>query len=857
MSQTLDGNNFFYFYAHTSTDPEGGPVTNGISAYWWTNGGTNKVGIHTTNNVLTAGQWSHVAITYDASQAQNNRFTIYINGIDVTDRSDVASTGTLASVNPANIRIGSNQPFGEYLNGSVDEVRYYKRLLSQAEIQNDMNSALAPDVTAPTVSSVNPLNGATGVSVNAAASAIFSEALNASTVTGSTFELRNSSNTLIPGTVTYNAGTNTATLTPSAPLANSTGYIAKITGGASGVKDAAGNALASDYSWSFTTVGDITPPTVTSVSPVNGATGVSTGAIVIANFSETMNASTATTSTFQLKDAGNNIITATVAASSGTQLTLTPSSALTSGTIYTATITGGASGVKDIAGNALASNYSWSFTTVVIDVTPPTVSSVTPVNGASNVSAGTAVSAIFSEALNAATVNTSTFELRNPSSVLVTATVSYNAATNTATLTPSAALSYSTVYTAKIIGGAAGVKDAAGNALASDYTWSFTIVTPDLTPPTITTVTPANGATSVGIGTVLTAVFSEAMTASTITNTTFELRNASNTLIAGTVSFNAGTNTATLTPSAALAYSTVYTAKIISGASGVKDAAGNALASDYPWSFTTAAAPPVTYSIFASTTTPASPADNDGQAIEVGVKFRVTQAGYITGLRFYKGTANTGTHTGHLWSSTGTLLGTAVFTGETASGWQQVLFTTPVAIAANTTYVASYFSSAGYYAVTNPYFTAAAVNGPITGLANGTDGGNGVYKYSATSVFPNTTYQTSNYWVDVVFATSLGSRIGHQQSTPQSQPVETSGKKLIVKVTPNPSSTYFKLIAMGDDNLPVTVRVMDISGRTIGGQQKMTPNSFLRLGETWATGTYLVEVTQGDQRRVVKIIKVK
>jgi hypothetical protein len=143
-SQTLNASNFFYFYAHTSTDPDGGPVTNGISVYWWNSGGTSKLGTHSTNNVLTLGQWSYVAITYDASQPQSNRFTIYVNGVDVTDRTDIGSAGTIASINPTNIRVGSDQPFGEYLNGSVDEVRFYKRLLTAAEVVTDMNTPMAP-----------------------------------------------------------------------------------------------------------------------------------------------------------------------------------------------------------------------------------------------------------------------------------------------------------------------------------------------------------------------------------------------------------------------------------------------------------------------------------------------------------------------------------------------------------------------------------------------------------------------------------------------------------------------------------------------------------------------------------------
>jgi hypothetical protein len=108
------------------------------------------------------------------------------------------------------------------------------------------------------------------------------------------------------------------------------------------------------------------------------------------------------------------------------------------------------------------------------DNTPPTVISVTPLNGATNVATNTAVTATFSEAMNPATINGTTFELRNPSSALVAATVTYNAGTNTAILTPSSALANGTTYTAKVIGGAAGVKDLAGNAMVGDYTWTFT-----------------------------------------------------------------------------------------------------------------------------------------------------------------------------------------------------------------------------------------------------------------------------------------------------------------------------------------------------------------------------------------------
>ena len=150
--------------------------------------------------------------------------------------------------------------------------------------------------------------------------------------------------------------------------------------------------------------------------------------------------------------------------------------------------------------------------------------------------------------------------------------------------------------------------------------------------------------------------------------------------------------------------------------------------------------------------TPSNPNANDNQpgGIEVGVKFRSDTAGFITGLRFYKGTQNTGTHVGHLWSSTRQQLAEATFTNESASGWQEVVFDRPVPITANSTYVASYHSSAGGYAFDTNYFTSAADNPPLRALANGEDGPNGVYKYGASG-FPTQTFQASNYWVDVLF----------------------------------------------------------------------------------------------------------
>ena len=139
-------------------------------------------------------------------------------------------------------------------------------------------------------------------------------------------------------------------------------------------------------------------------------------------------------------------------------------------------------------------------------------------------------------------------------------------------------------------------------------------------------------------------------------------------------------------------------------------------------------------------------------AVELGVKFRSDVDGTIAGIRFYKAAANTGTHIGNLWTSNGTLLATVTFTNETASGWQQALFATPVAITSNTVYVASYHANNGHYSADLNYFSGKGVdNPPLHALTNGVSGGNGVYRYGASSLFPNQTWNAANYWVDVVF----------------------------------------------------------------------------------------------------------
>ncbi|HEX2715097.1 MAG TPA: DUF4082 domain-containing protein, partial [Candidatus Acidoferrales bacterium] len=156
--------------------------------------------------------------------------------------------------------------------------------------------------------------------------------------------------------------------------------------------------------------------------------------------------------------------------------------------------------------------------------------------------------------------------------------------------------------------------------------------------------------------------------------------------------------------------------------------------------------------IWSSAAVPAVADAGPDSSVELGVRFLSDTAGYITGLRFYKGSGNTGTHVGNLWSASGALLASATFAGETASGWQQVNFSAPVAVTANTIYIVSYHTGVGHFSVNRNYFTSTGVdNSPLHAPASGVSGLNGVYAYATSSTFPASSWSDSNYWVDVVF----------------------------------------------------------------------------------------------------------
>jgi hypothetical protein len=159
-------------------------------------------------------------------------------------------------------------------------------------------------------------------------------------------------------------------------------------------------------------------------------------------------------------------------------------------------------------------------------------------------------------------------------------------------------------------------------------------------------------------------------------------------------------------------------------------------------------------SLFSETSAPSILTVNDSNPVELGLKFQAASDGEIVGLKFYKGPQNTGPHVADLWSTSGTLLATATFSNETASGWQEVDFSQPVEITAGTTYIAAYHTN-GEYSIDPNYFATSHTSGSLTAPSSASSNGNGVYAYGGAGLFPTNTFNSTSYGVDVVFRAQL------------------------------------------------------------------------------------------------------
>jgi hypothetical protein len=683
-----------------------------------------------------------------------------LNNFDICAAAGGPAIATVVTV--PNVNVSDGILFIKSSRGTIDDPT-----LSAIEV---IPIALAP----PTVSLTAPGNAETDVAVGDTARATFSRGMDASTITNSTFTLSGPSGP-VAASVSFDSASRTATLAPSAPLDYSTTYTATID---STVKASDGAPLGTDYTWNFTTQA-APPPDISSTSPNDGDIGVSPTTAVSATFTRPMDPKTITTSSFTLRDSSGALVPADVSYNSTLQrATLAPTSPLAVSSTYTARISTTVSTALSVG---LPAPYVWSFTVADAPPAPPTVTSFVPAAAAVDVTANSTVTATFSRPMDPATLSSSTFTLTNAGGT-VPATVTYDGATATATLTPTNMLAPSTPYTATLT---TAVRAEDGTAFAGK-SWGFTTIAA----PTIISYTPIDGATFVDRSQSITVTFSRSMAASSITTATFQLFAPDGSVVPAAVSYDDPTHTATLTPSALLVGGASYAANV---SSSIRAIGGSPLGgADLVFRFITSTCP---CSLFPPVLAPAiqNIPTRDGRVgtgpwtYELGVKFKVDEAMRLNGIRFYKSKSETGVHVANLWTSSGLLLASTTATNETASGWQEATFTAPAPLLqAGAVYIAS-VNANSFYNSTVGGMASQIISGPLRSVI-GTP--NGVYG-AAAGMFPTSTYNSSNYFTDV-------------DVVPDGDP----GAPTVVSTAPAPNANAV------DANLPLTAsfsRPMDPS----------------------------------------------
>ena len=466
------------------------------------------------------------------------------------------------------------------------------------------NKAIVIDTSAPAAPSQVPVNDAEDVAITVNPYVTFAEAMKPSTINSTNILLKEvDGDATVTCTVTLNEGENRATLAPASSLEYDTGYYLYVT---TGVQDAVGNPLASAYGSStasnFTTVAtDAGNPSVSAQFPTDNTTSTVITISPTVTFDEAMDSDTVGTSTVQLRVYSTDAIvgsTVTLNNPTSTIVTIDPSASLDYDTQYYIWV----SGAKDAAGNTVENHTtkaSQEFTTIAssADVTDPTVSAQFPTDNTTSTAITISPTVTFDEAMDSDTVDTNTVQLRVYSTdAIVGSSVTLNYPTSTiATIDPSASLDYDTQYYIWV----SGAEDVAGNTIENHTTKASqeftTIVADDTTPPTISDAVPADATIDVAIDAVIRVTFSEPL--ANVDNSTVKLYidvDNSNTVNTGDIEIssvvsltNDGASTKIdITSLALLSYSANYIYRI---STAVTDVAGNALAANGDYDFTTVA----------------------------------------------------------------------------------------------------------------------------------------------------------------------------------------------------------------------------------------------------------------------------
>ncbi len=546
-----------------------------------------------------------------------------------------------------------------------------------------------------------------------------------------------------------------------------------------------------------------TPFTVGSQSPLPNASSVPLNTTVSAVLSEAAVASSVSTA---LKVTGGAAVAGTSSYDPATRkATFTPTAALAAGTSYTATVTATAQ-----SGQPMSAGGTWTFTTVPAPRTPgvcpctlyqDTVTPTTPdandgvplslgVRFASDTAGQVTGVRFYKAAGNTGTHTGSLYTVSGQLLATVTFTNESSSGWQTAVFSQPVNIEADTEYVAAYKSPTGSYSYSAGGfgpgftsgplrtdtdsgayAYNSDFPNATTTAsylvdlvfgTPTA-PLTVSEQVPAPGATDIPTDVKPSITFSSGINA----GSSFTLT-ANGTSIAGTAALSADSRTVTFTPAGPLPNSTVISASV----ANVVSQQGQAFPTTN-WQFTTAA-PTVQVSTIFGSLTPQTASATDVMPVELGTAFTVSQAGNVTGIRFYKGTGNTGTHVGSLWNSAGTRLAQVTFTNETATGWQTATLATPVALSTGQTYVVSYRAPVGRYSYTQGFFNQTWTSGVFTAAGPN----NGRYRYGSGGVMPASSYGATNYFVDVVYSSAAPAQ---QLAAPSPSPTATA--------TPTPTPT--------------------------------------------------------------------
>jgi large repetitive protein len=428
----------------------------------------------------------------------------------------------------------------------------------------------ASDTVAPQVKSITPPNQAVNVGNNANVVVRFSEPINPITVTGTTIKVSVGAN-VIPSSISFSNANQDVTVVPQAPLPNAS--IINVT--VSGVKDLAGNPVGTSTTQFTTGTGpDVTAPTVVTENPFNGATNVPLNTVISVQMSEPVDGSTVNKNTFPVFDGnvGTQLTGTYSVSNNGQTVSFVPDVPLRAGGSFSDSVCG----ITDLAGNFLNPCVGFGFTAgFVADTVGPQVTGISPLNALTGVPTNTQVVIIFDEPVDALTIGQVTLTHGAP----VAISQSFTNGNQMLVLTPLVPLNPSTVYTVNITG----VRDISGQLMSTPVTSTFTTGTgADLIAPTVTGVSPLNGATGVPTNTVVELQFSERVDALTVNSGTFfVLNNNTGLAVEGTITVAADGKSATLTPAAALSSSNTYTLE----ACGITDLVGQQLC--FVSSFTT------------------------------------------------------------------------------------------------------------------------------------------------------------------------------------------------------------------------------------------------------------------------------